>query len=334
MKKAKGKPGRKPKVTAVAVVEQKAVVKVAAGKRRVPPVLTREAMTEKYVLDAFDMLGIAAKLDERGKKLFVEIARMNNLNPLKREIHAVAMWDSDTEKYRLTPVTGYEVYIDRAEESGRLEYWNVGEEGSIKDKDYRAILTIKRRDWAREFKWVARYSEVMRCKRDGTPTAIWKERPTFMTQKVAISQGFRLCFRDVLRGMPYTADEMIGDEPRNVTPIAEPKAIEVKPAEPKPVSSAPQEPIKKKPDAPIPTTHETVPAPVAPGSKGEFDALMAATEKVPGNGLVTIFTDNEKIDWKAVANDARDNKAALTKVFADIRALVDARRKAIRGDKA
>ena len=90
-----------------------------------------------------------------------------------------------------------------------------------------------------------------------------------------------------------------------------------------------QTPVAKKADAPIPTTHETVPV---PGSKAEFDALMGATVTVPGVGGVAIFTENEVIDWRALANDARENKAALAKVFADIRALVDSRRKAIKGD--
>jgi hypothetical protein len=42
---------------------------------------------------------------------------------------------------------------------------------------------------------------------------MWENRPTFMTQKVAISQGFRLCFGDELGGMPYTVEEMTNGAP-------------------------------------------------------------------------------------------------------------------------
>ena len=209
-----------------------ALVPVAA----VPPVVVDKAravsiVSEKEIIDGLDMLGITSKLDERQKRLFIAVAKMNNLNPLKRQIHAVAMWDADSGENKLVPVTGYEVYIDRAEESGRLQYWTVEESGSITDAakgigDYKATLIIKRKDWPREFTWTARYSEVVRKKKDGTTGRMWRERPTFMTNKVAMSQGFRLCFRDVLQGMPYTFDEMTegeADIPRTSASISEPQ---------------------------------------------------------------------------------------------------------------
>jgi hypothetical protein len=54
-----------------------------------------------------------------------------------------------------------------------------------------------------------------------------------MTEKVTLSRGFRLCFRDVLRGMPFTVEEeQSREEPIDVTPLVEPKAIEApKPSE-------------------------------------------------------------------------------------------------------
>jgi hypothetical protein len=41
----------------------------------------------------------------------------------------------------------------------------------------------------------------------GTVTKFWQKAYT-MIKKVAISQGFRLCFSDELGGMPYTTEEM------------------------------------------------------------------------------------------------------------------------------
>ena len=183
-----------------------------------------ERLTEAKILEAFDLMGITSKLkDDRQKALFLEVARMNRLNPLKREIHAVSMWDADAGEAKLVPVTGYEVYIDRAEESGRLEWWHVTEAGE--GKDLVVTVHIKRRDWPRVFDWTARYSECVKTKRDGTPNVFWRAMPVFMTRKVAIAQGFRLCLREVLRGMPYIADEVASEpEDDEHPPLQEPKA--------------------------------------------------------------------------------------------------------------
>ena len=134
-KKAVKKMTRKPrKKKEVAVVNQKA------------PLMIKEQMTEKKIIEAFDMLGITSRLkDEKTKKLFIAVAKQNNLNPLNREIHAVEVWDSYSGNNILVPVTGYQVYIKRAEETGHLEYWYPVEDGSIKVGNYRAGVIIKRR---------------------------------------------------------------------------------------------------------------------------------------------------------------------------------------------
>ena len=55
-----------------------------------------------------------------------------------------------------------------------------------------------------------------------------------MTKKVAIAQGFRLCFPDELGGMPYTADELalgmgipnaMDEEPETPAPKAKDKPV-------------------------------------------------------------------------------------------------------------
>jgi hypothetical protein len=64
---------------------------------------------------------------------------------------------------------------------------------------------------------------------------MWGKEPTHMTEKVTISRGFRLCFRDVLRGMPFTVEEeQSREEPIDVTPLVEPKALEAQKETPKP----------------------------------------------------------------------------------------------------
>lgn len=223
---------RKPRQTKeVATIEKKTPVIVATDDR----------FTVKKLIEAFDLMGITNKLsDERTKKLFIEYAQREKLDPLKKEIHAVEIYDSIAEKNILVPVTGYEVYIDRAEASGRLEYWQPMEEGSLKDGTYKAGVIIKRRDWPKEFPWWVRYAEACRKKKDGTAIKTWRERPAFMTMKCAISQGFRLCLREIVGHLPYIAEEMEGSqiyndidnephytEPRRVNDDAETKMPEL-----------------------------------------------------------------------------------------------------------
>ena len=200
--------------------------------------MTPTLISEAEVLEAFDVLGITAQLtDPAVKKLFVKVAVMNNLNPLKREIHAVERnkkvvtyvpGKGDVTEYVkvLTPVTGYEVFLDRAEESRRLQYWYPIEDGDLDPKPekdtYKVTIVIKRKDWPKEFHWTVKHSEV------SVDNPMWKKEPSHMTMKVAISRAFRLCFRDVLRGMPFTVEEEYAREDmRDVTPgqgMIEPKA--------------------------------------------------------------------------------------------------------------
>jgi hypothetical protein len=243
MQKSKAK-----KTVETALAKRKGIAKVTAlakrqgkkpegwpeqkGKWAQPIPADQKALTEEEIIEAFDLLGITTKLtDERTKRLFVAVAKANNLNPLRREIHAVERRQKVVENIPgkgditnyitvLTPVTGFEVYIDRAEQTGRLAYWNVQTSGSVATKDLRSTVTIARRDWSREFVWTVWHSE---CAVDNP---MWKKEPTHMTEKVAISRAFRLCFRDVLRNMPYTWDEEMTiqhQEEREL--VAEPKAL-------------------------------------------------------------------------------------------------------------
>ncbi len=165
----------------------------------------KELITEEYAKKALDMLGMTNKLSPAQKALFVQIAVSQQLDPLNREIHAQPRGDT------MNIVVGYEVYIDRAGQTGLLEDWWLEDEGEL-PATYAATVCIKRRDRGQVFRWKAWYSE----SKQGGP--IWSQKPRFMTGKTAISQGFRLCFRDVLKAMPYTAEEMPGYEERNVTP--------------------------------------------------------------------------------------------------------------------
>jgi hypothetical protein len=72
----------------------------------------------------------------------------------------------------------------------------------------KAIVEIHRKDWSEPFVHEAYWREAVQKKKDGTPTAFWTKQPRFQLKKVAISQGFRLCFPDELGGLPYDPSEL------------------------------------------------------------------------------------------------------------------------------
>ncbi len=153
------------------------------------------------------------KLTEQHKKLFLNLAVRNQLDPFKREIYAIPYEVGG--KIQLSIVTGYEVYLKRAERSGKLDGWKCWTEGES-DK-LKAIIEIKRKDWSQPFR-----HEVL-LKEYDLGYKIWKSKPQTMIKKVAMAQAFRLCFPDELGGMPYTADEIDTHIEIDTTPIEPPK---------------------------------------------------------------------------------------------------------------
>ena len=134
---------------------------------------------------------IAPNATDKELFMFMGIAKSYGLNPLKREIHFV--------KYGSAPasiIVGYEIYLKRAERTGKLDGWKCWIEGD------KAIIEIKRKDQSIPIKW-----EVDRKEFDKQQST-WKAMPNFMLKKVAIAQGFRLAFPDELGGLPYLAEEL------------------------------------------------------------------------------------------------------------------------------
>jgi phage recombination protein Bet len=125
--------------------------------------------------------------------LAASIAKSYGLNPFKREIHII--------KYGSAPaqvVVGYEVYLKRAERTGNLNGWKV----SVSEDKQTADITIHRKDWDKPFEWTVYRSEFDKGQ------ANWKSMPAFMLKKVAMAQGFRLCFPDEMGGLPYLPEEI------------------------------------------------------------------------------------------------------------------------------
>lgn len=162
------------------------------------------ALPKEKLLEFLNIAGVATKLTEKERVNFVEIAQAYCLNPFKREIYCVSYGYGENKTTSI--ITGYEVYIKRAERTGKLDGWEVTIDGKL--PDLKAVITIYRNDWSRPFKHEVYFEEVVQRKKDGSINAMWSKMPKFMLRKVAIAQGFRLCFSDELGGIPYTADEL------------------------------------------------------------------------------------------------------------------------------
>ena len=137
---------------------------------------------------------IAPTATDKELWLFMGMAKALGLNPLKREIYFVKYGNGAAQV-----VVGYQVYLNRAEASGRLAGWDVRTEKTTDDE--KAIVTIHRKDWDQPFVWEVYRSEV--DKQQST----WKAMPQFMLKKVAIAQAFRMCFPEEVGSLPYLEEE-------------------------------------------------------------------------------------------------------------------------------
>lgn len=157
-----------------------------------------------------DSTGLTKRLTPSEKAMFINMAKAYGLNPFKREIYCTPYGQGEHRQCSI--VTGYEVYLKRAERLGKLDGWECATDGKVHDGTLTATVTIYRKDWSHPFRHTVYFREVFQTKKDGQMNSFWKKQPYFMAKKVAIAQGFRLCFPDEFCGMPYTSDEM-GIEP-------------------------------------------------------------------------------------------------------------------------
>jgi phage recombination protein Bet len=235
------------------------------------PDITKEKVSE--YLDAF---GLSTQLTDNEKTQFIEIACEFKLNPFKREIFCVPYGQGDSRK--LSIITGYEVYIKRADRSGKLNGWRAWTEGT--GEDLKALVEIHRRDWEKPFLHEVYWRESAQKKRDGTLTAFWVKQPRFQLKKVAISQGFRLCFPDELGGIPYDPNELPEEMSapeglRNVTPAAR---QEDRKSSSQPATSHSPVRTSRTNSAPAPTSSEPAAAKPSGGNGGKPSPAPSASK--------------------------------------------------------
>jgi len=163
----------------------------------------KSLITQEVVVQYLQNFGFLKTLTKEEAKQFIMICVNQNLNPVKREAYAVKYYDRTSQKYNFSIITGYEVYLKRAEATNLLDGWKAE---VIRNKDGDIIgakTTIHRKDWQEPFIWEVDMAEYNRN------IALWKDKPSTMIKKVCIAQAFRLAFPEALGGLPYTREEQV-----------------------------------------------------------------------------------------------------------------------------
>lgn len=182
---------------------------------RVPP----ETVTRKTVEDYLKTQDLDQITPEEVERLATFAVKFQ-LNPFLRELHILSNVEKGERRH--VAVVGYEVYLKKAEKTGKLDgwkSWTVGE-----GEDLKAVLEIYRHDWAHPFVHEVHFSEAVQRDPAGEPTSFWRRMPKFQLRKVCISQGFRLCFPEELGGIPYEPAELSLEDPVVREPVSKPAA--------------------------------------------------------------------------------------------------------------
>ena len=188
-----------PKVSTFPAMEQdKAIQPVAEQK------IQKEAIFEYLKVFGFDK-----SLSDTEIQQFIQTALAGNLDPFKREIYIAAYGEGENRKVSI--LTGYQVYLKRAERTGKLDGWTARIDGN--GSQMKAVVEIFRKDWSHSFIHEVYWEEAVQKRKDGNPTQFWAKQPRFQLRKVAMAQAFRLAFPDELGGLPYESAEL--PEPSN-----------------------------------------------------------------------------------------------------------------------
>jgi phage recombination protein Bet len=263
------------------------------------------AVTEAKINEYLHSFSLEKKLLPHEKEQFKRIAVEFQLNPFKREIYCVAYGE---DQYRTCSIiVGYEVYIKRAERTGKLDGWKAWVEGN--GDNLKAVIEIYRKDWQHPFTHEVYWNEAVQKKKSGEVTSFWTKMPRFQLRKVAISQGFRLCFPDELGGLPYDGAEL-GIEIPNDTEVNPQKPAE---ETTKPPANPATAPVQNKPTQTQPNTKP--PASAKPNDlKKAGEAVIAAIGEIL-NSIhpegYPLFSEDEKTDARQIVVSVRMNEAGV-----------------------
>lgn len=141
-------------------------------------------------------------LKDYHRNQFTQLAKAFDLNPFKREIYGIQYGNN------FNIIIGYEVFLKRAELSNQLDGWRVWT--AMEGDEMKACIEIHRKDRNHPF-----YHEVF-LNEYHQNNQMWKSKTRTMIKKVAIAQGFRMCFPVEFSGMPYIEEEVSASNEKEV----------------------------------------------------------------------------------------------------------------------
>lgn len=278
--------------------------------------------------------------------LALSYCRARNLDPMKRVVHIVPMWNSALRRTVETVWPGIaelRTTAFRTQNYAGIEAVELGEEveltfeGMTRGREPQTLSkTVKVPEWARFT--VYRFVNGVRCPfvgpkvywqeafadiaGSGVPNQMWEERPVGQLEKCAEAGALRRAFPEEL-GNTYAAEEMEGRNLANAAAAAAELPGVGGPPQPKAEPAADMEP----------------PSPTRPASEPEpATGQSAPPVQEPKQAAATTPADRQKprltADHSALLRDAMlkriaalANKAALTKWFdsskAEIETLLD-----------
>ena len=198
-----------------------------ANENAVTTVTEQNQITAKLLNDYFATL--TDKLTDVQRNQFAAVAQAFGLNPFKREIYATTYRNKDGHTV-MSIVTGYEVYLKRAE--ANPNYNGFETKFDLVNKEMCCTCKVYRKDRTMPVSstvWMSEYS---------TGRNLWVSKPRMMLEKVAIATAFRRAFPCDFGGMPYTNDEL-PDHMTGADKLEQQGYTEV-PQDAQPQASAPQ----------------------------------------------------------------------------------------------
>jgi phage recombination protein Bet len=176
-------------------------------------------VTQQLLLDY--LTATTPGLNQSQVQQFLAVSMAFNLNPWKKEVYPIPY--TSNGKTTMSIVTGYEVYLKRADLNPNYDGYQIewngtfvrskvtknGKNGSYstdvllpKDDDVSCICTVYRKDRKMPVRCEVFYSEYTQG------NSIWHTKPRVMLEKVAIARAMRLAFPTEFGGMPYESAEL------------------------------------------------------------------------------------------------------------------------------
>ncbi|MEE0937709.1 MAG: phage recombination protein Bet [Bacteroidales bacterium] len=176
-------------------------------------------VTQQLLLDY--LTATTPGLNQSQVQQFLAVSMAFNLNPWKKEVYPIPY--TSNGKTTMSIVTGYEVYLKRADLNPNYDGYQIewngtfvrskvqksGKNGNYsvdallpKDDDVSCICTVYRKDRKMPVRCEVFYSEYTQG------NSMWYTKPRVMLEKVAIARAMRLAFPTEFGGMPYESAEL------------------------------------------------------------------------------------------------------------------------------